>query len=227
VPTRVKSDSAVNFTLSSEKAAVNIRSYNTTGNLENGCTTGTKEKWGRKVRFSSAVRVILIATKEDFERAGLLRDLWYTEDDFNSFKATALQEFNNLVARGYGHLTRQEIKHVLYQQSPQFPLGEIPAPAVQSPTSFNSLDLNGFSAQESPTTPEKTDNSLAIAFPPTEGGESLEALPVFCITADSAQKFKVANSKKTGDNKHPPSPRSRPIPVLPAVISPVALMCDI
>lgn len=179
------------------------------------------------MRFSSAVRVILIATKDDFAKAGLLRDLWYTEDDFASFKATALQEFNDLIARGYGHLTRQEIKHVLYQQSPQIPLGEIPAPAVQSTISFNSPDLKGLPTQENPTTPEKTDNSPVIAFSPTEG-EMLEALPVFCITADSAQKFKVANSKKIGDIKHPPSvPRIRPIPIVPMVISPVALMCDI
>ena len=228
VPTRITSDSAVNFS-SSEKTPVNIRSWNTTGDLGRALK-GTKDKWEkRSVRFSGAVRVVLIASVEEYTKAGLLPVLWYTEEDYTAFKVSALKEYNEMMAKG--HLTRKEVIHALYQQSPQV------GSSILSDTGeaiLGSLEPSASAIQTMPSdvapspntlsTPEKISSATALAFSSDacDGVENVEDVPVFCITADSAQKFKESRTRKTSNK-----PQCKLSSESMMVTSPIALMCDV
>lgn len=118
VPIRSYSDSGVNLKTSEASGSMSgtgtLRSWNTTGQLDQ---ENTKSKWEKKkVTFTNCVRVVLIASRAEYNGAGLSAVLWYGEQDYADFKASAFQEFHELTAQG--KLNKKEVLNELYQPKP-------------------------------------------------------------------------------------------------------------
>ena len=46
----------------------------------------------KKVRFSNCVKVILIASRQEYINSGIKKNLWYLDEDFTSFKLDTIHE---------------------------------------------------------------------------------------------------------------------------------------
>ena len=116
VPIRSYSDSGLKplETPGSLSGTGTLRSWNTTGQLDQ---ENTKSKWEKKkVTFTNCVRVVLIISRAEYSSAGLSDVLWYGEQDYAEFKASAFQEFYALTA--LGKLNKKEVLNELYQPNP-------------------------------------------------------------------------------------------------------------
>jgi hypothetical protein len=78
--------------------------------LEDNCNL----KKRKKVSFYSIVNVSLIPSINDF--CYFKRDLWWCENDYNSFYTSANQEIRDLVKK-HPNITLKNAKKLLYQPS--------------------------------------------------------------------------------------------------------------
>jgi len=83
--------------------------WSTTGDLTN--PTGTKR---REVKFSTAVKVVLIPQREEYCCAGLDSLIWYTDVDYTDFKTAAIAELRTLMALDK-RIDSKTAQKILYQ----------------------------------------------------------------------------------------------------------------
>lgn len=96
------------------------RAWATTGDLVNSSSsepsssTSKQDRYKQKVRFNSAVKVILIPTLEEYKEAQLSDSLWWCEDHYKEFKKSALAELK-LFLLTYSSLDTKSALKIIYQ----------------------------------------------------------------------------------------------------------------
>jgi len=90
-----------------------MRSHHTTGQFANDTANKPRRSGKANIKFNSCIRVILIPSKEEYASAGLSTLLWYKEEDYAEFKASAFAEFSEVMTRD--NLNRREALTLLYQ----------------------------------------------------------------------------------------------------------------
>lgn len=205
LPCRAYSDPGID---SEPSPIANMRAFNTTGQLT---SENTKEKWEkRKVRFSSSVRVVLIAGKDEYIASRFSKLLWYEEEDYTSFKKSALQEFNELLQSGT--YSRREALKELYQPK----VSEGSTRYFFKYTYYNHIFHLNFYIAILPFSQNKEEST----YESISSQEEIILISKFNIHADSAKKFKDTRTKlalskqeKTSSSAHTD------------IVSPLALMC--
>lgn len=97
-----------------------IKSLGLTQLGPNWATTGTLADTNeqtirsRKIRFSSAVHVVLIPTVDEYRNAELGDLMWWDADDYKSFKFSALSELQAALEENR-NLTSKEVIDLMYQ----------------------------------------------------------------------------------------------------------------
>ena len=96
------------------------RAWATTGDLVNSSTSehssssSNQDRYKQKVRFNSAVKVVLIPTIEEYKEAQLNDLLWWCEDQYKEFKKSALAELK-LFLLTYTSLDTKSALKIIYQ----------------------------------------------------------------------------------------------------------------
>lgn len=96
------------------------RAWATTGDLVNASssepssTCSNKDRYKQKVRFNSAVKVVLIPTVAEYKEANLTDLLWWCEDQYKEFKKSALAELK-LFLLTYSSLDTKAALKIIYQ----------------------------------------------------------------------------------------------------------------
>jgi hypothetical protein len=70
----------------------------TTGNLDiNEKRDFKSPKPKKSVNFDTCVRVVLIASRQEYLNYGMVDALWFNDQDYNEFKSTALSELKSVM----------------------------------------------------------------------------------------------------------------------------------
>lgn len=114
-PVRTVSEPVVNSTASQFYG----RAWSTTGDLSiDGSIKSTQNHppTKRNVKFHTAVRVVLIPTREDYRSAGLGDVMWWSDDSYSEFKNAAKSELRELMIKFIDQsMTSKQAIQILYQ----------------------------------------------------------------------------------------------------------------
>lgn len=111
---------------------------------------------GQRVRFSDQLRVVLVPTRSEYAARGLSHDVWYTQEDYASFKTSARNEIMEFLNRGTGGGVKHAINE-LYQSMDTSPnamddvtgLSTPPPPGTQDDYKTSARDERAFRRQGS------------------------------------------------------------------------------
>lgn len=71
----------------------------------------------KQVRFASVVNVVLIPTRQEFEAVKLNHELWWSDDDYSQFKASAMEEYIRRMQKRMYEDQQQQQQQVEQQQA--------------------------------------------------------------------------------------------------------------
>eukprot|EP01035_Chromulina_nebulosa_P041516 gene41516-56163_t len=108
-PHRAHSDQ----TISQPNNIMMCKAWATTGDLNYISTSDNYER-SRRVKFNSAVHVILIPTVEEYRSAGLDEQMWWSDIDYKKFKESAVEELRRFLQENSRSDAKSALK-MLYQ----------------------------------------------------------------------------------------------------------------
>ena len=133
------------------------RAWATTGDLNCTSTIDSFER-SRRVRFNSAVHVILIPTVEEYRSAGLDEQMWWCEIDYKKFKESAVEELRRYLHENSRADAKSALK-ILYQPDSKDSKSPVISDTVQQCPSSSSRNLKSSAA-----------GATAISAPVDSGG---------------------------------------------------------
>jgi hypothetical protein len=120
------------------------RAWATTGDLNCISTIDSYER-SRRVRFNSAVHVILIPTVEEYRSAGLDEQMWWCEIDYKKFKESAVEELRRYLHENSRADAKSALK-ILYQPDSKDSTSPVSSDTVQQCPSNSSRNLKSSAA---------------------------------------------------------------------------------
>ena len=127
------------------------RAWATTGDLNSISTIDSYDR-SRRVKFNSAVHVILIPTVEEYRTAGLDEQMWWCDIDYKKFKESAVEELRRFLQENSRSDAKSALK-MLYQPECKDSTSSLYETAQQCPSSSSRSSLKSTAIVPSASAP--------------------------------------------------------------------------